>query len=104
MGKRLETTPRSRVRAALRQLWLISRERAKACKIQNNTCRKCGKKKSVAKGKEVKIEVHHLDGIDWNGIIDMVIERILPDPSRLEVLCVDCHKKETKGEKNYDEL
>ena len=32
MGKKLLTTPRSRVKAALRQVWLRSRERAAALK------------------------------------------------------------------------
>lgn len=98
MGKRLQSTPRSKVKAAIRQLWLRSRERAKACKLQNYTCQKCGKKQSKAIGKEVKIEVHHKYGIDWDGVVDLIIDRVLQHPVNLEVLCVDCHKKETKKE------
>jgi hypothetical protein len=37
MGKKLPYTPRSKVRAALRQLWLRSRERAAALKAANRT-------------------------------------------------------------------
>ena len=98
MGKKLPTTPRSRVRAALRQVWLRSRERAAALKREGNCCERCGGKQSVAKGRELKLEVHHREGIDWDGVIDLVIERILVDPSHLEVLCKDCHKGEHENE------
>jgi hypothetical protein len=95
MGKKLKYTPRSRIRAALRQLFLRSRERAEAEKRDNRTCQCCGKKKSVAKGKEVKIVVHHKNGIlNWDKLIDAVYQYLLCDSSNMEVLCVDCHKKE----------
>jgi hypothetical protein len=38
--------------------------------------------------------VHHRDGIDWEALVDMVFARLLVDPSRLEVLCRECHGKE----------
>jgi 5-methylcytosine-specific restriction endonuclease McrA len=95
MGKKLPTTPRSRIKNSLRKyVWMMSRERTSAIKREKNTCQRCGKKGSVAKGREVKIEVHHIDGIDWDGVVDLVIERLLPDPSRLEVICKNCHDKE----------
>jgi len=95
MGKKLPTTPRSRVRAALRQLWLRSRERASAVKREHNTCQRCSKKGSVAKGKEVKINVHHTKGIcNWDAVIDHIFKEILCNPAALEVLCVECHDKE----------
>jgi 5-methylcytosine-specific restriction endonuclease McrA len=96
MGKKLPGTPRSRVRAALRALWLRSRERAAAIKREGGCCELCGAKQSVAKGREVKLEVHHLDGIDWTLILEYVYRHILVDPSRLEVLCKECHEKEHK--------
>ena len=92
MSKRKPNTPRSRVKNALRMLWLRSRERAAAIKAADNTCAKCGRKGSKAQGREVKIEVHHLDGIDWDGVVDIICERVLQDPSRLQVLCKECHK------------
>ena len=55
-------------------------------------------KASKAKGKEVKVQVHHKDGIDWDGVVDLIFERVLVDPDRLEVLCLDCHDKEHKQE------
>lgn len=100
MGKRLPTTPRSRVRAALRQLWLRSRERAAAIKREGNTCEVCGKKGSVAKGREVKIEVHHNEGIvNWEHVIDEVFRHILCSPDDMTVICKECHKEvHEKGE------
>ena len=95
MGKRQPNTPRSRVRAALRQLWLRSRERAAALKRDDRTCQYCGKKQSKAKGKEVKVEVHHINGIDnWDKIIDIVYAGLLVSPDNLETVCKECHDKQ----------
>ena len=93
MGKRKPGTPRSSVRVALRRLWLRSRERAAACKRESYTCQICGTKQSKAKGKEVAIEVHHINGVLWEEIIDMIYEQLLVHPDKLAVLCKDCHKK-----------
>lgn len=93
MGKKLLTTPRGRVVAALRQVWLRSRERAAALKRSGNTCEVCGKKQSVAKGREVKLEVHHNQGVEWQSVIDHVFRHLLCDPKHLTVLCKDCHQK-----------
>jgi hypothetical protein len=101
MGKKLPTTPRSRVRSALRQVFLRSRERAAALKRTKNACERCGIKASVAKGREVKLHVHHAGRIaNWDKVIDLVFEELLCDPSKLTVLCVACHEKEhaPKGE------
>lgn len=95
MGKKLPTTPRSRVRAALRQVWLRSRERAAALKAAGHRCSRCNVKASVAKGREVKVQVHHRRGIcNWEAVIDAVYREILCDPANLEVMCVACHAKE----------
>jgi predicted HNH restriction endonuclease len=92
MGKRQPNTPRSRVRAALRQLWLRSRERAAALKAESYTCEMCNVKQSKARGNRVDIEVHHLDGVQWDYLIDEVYRVLLVNPDRLQVLCKDCHK------------
>jgi hypothetical protein len=98
MGKKLLTTPRSRVRSALRQVWLRSRERAAAIKRETGHCQDCGVKQSVAKGREVKIEVHHEDGVEWDRLIEQVYKYLLCSPDRLRVLCKECHAKLTRGD------
>lgn len=93
MGKKLPYTPNSRIRSALRQLFLRSRERAAALKRDKYTCA-CGKKQSRAKGKEVYVEVHHKEGIlNWGDVFVFIREALLCPPDKLETLCEDCHKK-----------
>lgn len=94
MPRKLPNTPRSRVRSALRMLWMRSRERAAALKRERNTCQRCGVKASKAKGREVDVVVHHLEMVDWDEIIDLVMSRLLCHPDKLEVLCPACHDKE----------
>jgi predicted HNH restriction endonuclease len=95
MGKRLPNTPRSKVRAAIRQLWLRSRERAACLKRDSYTCQCCGKKQSKAKGQEQKVEVHHKSGIgNWEAVINLIFAEILCDPVHLETVCPDCHDKQ----------
>ena len=97
MGKKLPTTPRSKVKAALRQLWLRSRERAKCLKDAEYRCNRCNVKQSKAKGKEVHLNVHHVGGIDWDGVVDLIIERVLA--GELESLCIACHDEEHEEER-----
>ena len=91
--KKQPRTPRSRLRSALRQVWLRSRERAAALQREGRCCEECGRKASERKGQEVKVEVHHLDGIEWERIIEYVYRHILVPPARLECLCQECHSK-----------
>jgi predicted HNH restriction endonuclease len=98
MGKRLASTPRSKVRQALRMLSLRSRERAAALKRDHYTCQKCGVKQSKSKGKEQKVESHHKQGIgNWERVIDVVYEEILVAPDLWETLCPECHDKLKEG-------
>jgi len=92
MGKKQPNTPRSRIRAALRQLWLRSRERAAALKKHDYRCAKCGVKQSKARGVEVSLQVHHDPPIDWDGIFDLIFERLLNVPQY--PLCKECHEIE----------
>jgi predicted HNH restriction endonuclease len=95
VGKKLPYTPTSTIRSLLRQLWLRSRERNAVLRAAGYTCQRCGKKQSKAAGREVKVEVHHKDGIkSWERVFQVIREEILCPPQRLEVLCTDCHKKE----------
>jgi len=95
--KRLPFTPNCRITSALRQLWLRSRERLAALKREQYTCERCGAKQSRARGREVKVQVHHVDGVDWSGLRELIRERLLHDPDRLAVLCERCHKEERGG-------
>lgn len=94
MGKRLPTTPRSKVRSAIRQLFLRSRERAACLKAAGYSCEICHAKQSKAKGREQAIECHHKAGIgNWEAVINMIFAEILCDPKMLECLCPECHEK-----------
>ena len=98
---RQPTTPRSQVRSALRGLWLRSRERAAAIKRDGYSCQTYGVKQSKAKGREVAIECHHLDGIQWENIIDYVYRHLLVSPDKLETLCKPCHENETDSDSRF---
>ncbi len=92
MGKRLPNTPRSRIKASLRKLSLRSRERAAAIKAANNTCERCHRKGSVAKGRVVKIEAHHKTGVlNWDEIYKVLYKYLLCKPDQFEILCKECH-------------
>jgi hypothetical protein len=94
---------RARLRAALRQVWLRSPERAAALQRDHYTCQTpgCGKKQSKAKGREVKVQVHHIAGIlDWNEVLDFVMSSgLFCSKDFLITHCADCHKSKNKGEK-----
>lgn len=93
MSKKLEFTPNSKIKNVLRMLWLRSRERAKAIKRDQYTCQACGRKQSKASGREFKVEVDHIHGIDWDGLCDLIHERLLQTSDDLITLCKECHDK-----------
>ena len=93
VSRKKPVTPRSQVKTAIRRLWMRCRERAAALKRERYTCQECHRKQSKAKGKEFAVEVHHAHGIDWDGIVDLIILRVLQDESKLVVLCPECHDK-----------
>jgi predicted HNH restriction endonuclease len=90
MSRKKLSTPRSRITSALRQLWLRSRERARALKDAEYKCRDCGIKQSTAKDREVKLQVHHDPPIDWAGIVDWVFKILLN--ANQYPLCNSCHE------------
>ena len=92
-------TPKSQIKNAIRQLWLRSRERAAALKRDNYTCQVCHRKQTMAKGREFKVQVHHVNGIDWDGIADIIKERVLQTPDSLITMCKECHGAEHAKEK-----
>ena len=97
---KLETTPRSKVKGALRQLWMRSRERNQAIKNAGRCCQVCGKKASQAKGREVVLNAHHIFGINWEKLVDLVFERLIRPPEEYEIVCVECHTKHHEHERS----
>jgi len=89
--RRKPITPLSQIKNALRRVWLRSRERAKALKDHDYRCADCGIKQSVARGRVVKLQVHHEPPIDWTGILRLIRDKLLNVPQ--VPLCKDCHKK-----------
>lgn len=94
MPRKKPITPNSQIRSSLRKVFLRSRERAAALKREGYCCERCGVKQSKAKGKEVFVEVHHDTCVNWDGLIDLVRERLLGGP--MTVLCRSCHDQEHK--------
>jgi hypothetical protein len=91
---RKKVTSKTKIVQALRMLFLRSKEHNAALKHYGYTCR-CGAKKSVAKGRAVKVEVHHREGVcNWDKIIELIRKELLVSPEKLEILCYTCHKKE----------
>ena len=92
--RKMLKTPRSRIKGMLRQIFLRSNERRAALKRDNYTCCDCGAKQSVKKGFEVKVHVHHKQGIKiWDELINLIYKHLLCDIEQLETLCIDCHNK-----------
>ena len=96
MSRKLKHTPNSRIKSALRNLWMKSRERAAVLKENGYTCQVCGAKQSRAKGKETKVEVHHCEGIVWERMYKAIRDDLLNQAQI--TLCVGCHDDKTKGE------
>jgi len=104
MGVRVPYTPTSRIKQALHVLWMRSRERGQALRNTGYTCCYCKRKQSTAKGKELKLDVHHLDGIKWDQIIAFIRKELLQDPSRLAPACRECHEKITGNAAKADNV
>ena len=91
MGKKVPWTPASKITAALRHLSMRSRERAAALKLADRRCAVCGVKASVAKGKVVKVDAHHLKAPDWARVHNVIREELLQFPADYLVLCKAHH-------------
>jgi 5-methylcytosine-specific restriction endonuclease McrA len=79
-----------------------SREHAAALKRDGNTCQECQRKKSVAKGREVVVHVHHLNSVSWDTMIDTIYEQLLVSPAMLVTFCKDCHDRLHKADKGEE--
>ena len=103
MGKKNPNTTNTAIRAALRRLFLRSRERSAAIKRDKYTCRKCGAKQSRAKDHGVYVEVHHMKGVvNWDEIYAVIRKYLLCDPALMVTLCKECHKKEKENDTQDD--
>jgi hypothetical protein len=72
-------------------------------KRDHYACVDCGRKQSVAKGKEFKVEVDHLDeNIDWDKIVEYIRRHLLVPPERLETVCKEDHQKRTEMRRRID--
>ena len=80
-------TERTKIGAALRRIFMYSRERYQAKKRANGKCEQCGA--------EEPLNCHHIDpiGESWDDIIDLIMNRILCPPEKLICLCKACHNK-----------
>lgn len=91
VSRKKPNTPRSKVKSVLGKVFLYSRERRAAIKRAAGKCERCGDPIDERGIKGTKPEVHHLDGLSWGAILDVIFERLLCDVSRLLVLCRRCH-------------
>jgi 5-methylcytosine-specific restriction endonuclease McrA len=83
-------TTNSKITAAIRRyLWMWSKERAYVLKRDKKTCQKCG-----AKGSDVKLDVHHKNGVDMAAIREEIRRTLLCSPDDMITHCADCHKNE----------
>lgn len=101
---RPKTTTNGVIMSALRRLWMRSPERAQALKDTGYMCTNCGVKQSKAKGKEQKIQVHHIIPVkqdkEWfPRVCEELREHFFVPPEELEPLCPDCHHSHHESEK-----
>lgn len=90
----MQRTTRSRIKGMLRQMFLRSNERNNCLKRDKYTCKQCNRKQTKKKGQELKVEVHHIKGINvWDDIINLIYDELLCSVDKLETLCVECHLK-----------
>lgn len=91
--KNPERTPDGIIKSGLRRISMTCRERVSALKRDKYTCVVCGKKKSVAKGREVKVNVHHINKPNWKKIFKIIREELFQTKDAYKTLCVECHKE-----------
>lgn len=100
VSRKKPSTPRSLVKASLGRIFLFSRERRAAIKRAAGKCERCGDPVDVRGIKGPRPEVHHLDGLSWGAILDVVFDRLLCDVSRLLVVCKKCHDEAHAKDEN----
>lgn len=97
-----EKTKKAIIVSGLRNIWLRSKERSNRLKLDDYTCKHCNRKQSKAKGQEFKVQVHHVNGIEWDELVQLLRDKLLQDESCLLTLCKECHKKEENKIRNNE--
>lgn len=93
-------TSDAQIKSWLHRLWLNSTERRTALKNSGYCCEECAVKQTLAKDKEVKLDVHHKHGhVNWQKIFQAIREELLVPAEELSPLCSSCHDK--KHPKTY---
>lgn len=89
----------TKIRSALRLIFMYSQTRRDALKLSGGRCKECGSK--------LKLQVDHIQAVgptpgsrNANGVSwDTFIERMFCSVDGLQVLCVTCHRNKTYGKK-----
>ena len=100
--KNPDVTPNGIIVHALRLLWLHSRERRAALKRDRYTCQDCNRKQTMAKGREFKVQVDHLNGIEWTQMVEYIRRHLLVPHDQLETVCKEDHEKRTALRKQIE--
>ena len=83
-------TPNSRITGGFARTFTNSREHGEALKKTGHRCYQCGVKRSVAKGKEVKLYVHHIIPVNIKRVMEIYREEYLQQNNLMPV-CKECH-------------
>ena len=103
--KQQRRTPDGALRSWLRRgVWMKSFEKSYALRRESYCCEHCGVKNSRAKGKKVRVIVHHNKMINWDKIFKVLRAELLVSPNQLTCLCDECHKLEHQRMKEEDAL
>jgi len=95
--KQHKRTPDTMLRSWLRRwVWSKCCEKSYTNRREGYCCEHCGVKNSRAKGKEVRVIVHHQKLINWDKIFKVLRRELLVSPNQLTCLCDECHKAEHK--------
>jgi formate-dependent nitrite reductase cytochrome c552 subunit len=78
-------------------MWFRSPEREAALRRAKTApglyaCERCHKQLHRSAKKGETPQVHHVHGVTWTVIYQLIVEQLLCDASRLLVLCKDCHR------------
>ena len=85
-------TSDAQIKSWLHRMWLSSVERRTALKNAGYRCEECDAKQTMAKGQELKLDVHHKHGhVNWQKIFEVIRAELLVPAEELSPLCPPCH-------------